>query len=280
MIRLDGVDITDIDVRELRRGIGLVSQRPLLFNGTIRANIGFGLASADDAQIENAARLAQAFPFIEHLADGFETEIGDHGVRLSGGQRQRIALARALVKDPQILIFDEATSMYDLEGESAFVEACRDALQGRTIILITHRPASLALADRILCVANGAVHEIATSELPDLTEVTARDRNGNVPEISCESGLRDILSRQLLPSDQAIESRVGDETVILHLENGTYYCLDQTGTQIWGLLKEGFSPTAIKEKLVADYGAEAEVIENDLSAFLSDLHVHGIVADV
>jgi len=86
-------------------------------------------------------------------------------VNLSGGQRQRIALARALVKDPQVLIFDEATSMYDWEGESDLVDACRDALQGRTIILITHRPASLALADRILCVEDGAVHEAAPGVL-------------------------------------------------------------------------------------------------------------------
>jgi ATP-binding cassette subfamily B protein len=164
-ISLDGRDIADIDVRDLRRGIGVVPQRALLFNGTIRANIGFGLEGANDAEIETAARLAQAYQFIVQLADGFETEIGDHGVRLSGGERQRIALARALVKDPQVLIFDEATSMYDVDGENDLVDACREALQGRTIILITHRPASLALADRILCVEDSDVHEVTRGGL-------------------------------------------------------------------------------------------------------------------
>jgi ATP-binding cassette subfamily B protein/subfamily B ATP-binding cassette protein MsbA len=130
----------------------------------VRANIAFGLPDASAAQIERAARLSQAWEFIQHLPQGLDTEIGDHGVRLSGGQRQRIALARALVKDPPILVLDEATSMYDLEGESAFIEACADALHGRTVILITHRPASLALAQRILRVENGTVVEVTHAE--------------------------------------------------------------------------------------------------------------------
>ena len=159
-ILLDGQDITEINLKDLRRQIGVVPQRALLFNGSVRANIAYGLPGASDAQIEKAARLAQAWEFIQHLPQGFDTEIGDHGVRLSGGQRQRIALARAFVKDPPILVLDEATSMYDLEGESAFVEACADALHDRTVILITHRPASLALAQRILRVENGVLTEL------------------------------------------------------------------------------------------------------------------------
>ena len=154
-VTLDGTDIRQINVQDLRRQIGYVPQRALLFNGTVRENIAYGLEGASDSQIEKAARLAQALIFIEKLPDGFDTIIGDHGVRLSGGQRQRIALARAILKDPPILVLDEATSMYDLAGEAAFVEACKTALTGRTVILITHRPASLALADRIINVELG-----------------------------------------------------------------------------------------------------------------------------
>lgn len=160
VIFLDGRDIAPIHLQDLRQQVGIVPQRALLFNGTIRANIAYGLEGASDAESVTAARLAQAYDFIIALPQGFETQSGDHGVRLSGGQRQRVALARALVTNPPVLILDEATSMYDLEGENAFVAACVTALKGRTVILITHRPASLALADRILCVEGGAVREV------------------------------------------------------------------------------------------------------------------------
>lgn len=159
-VTLDGTDIRQINVQDLRRQIGYVPQRALLFNGTVRENIAYGLEGASDSQIEKAARLAQALIFIEKFPDGFDTIIGDHGVRLSGGQRQRIALARAILKDPPILVLDEATSMYDLAGEAAFVEACKTALTGRTVILITHRPASLALADRIINVELGTASAV------------------------------------------------------------------------------------------------------------------------
>ncbi len=159
-VRLDGRDIRDIQLQALRRQFGLVPQRPLLFNGTIRANIAFGRDGADDAAIEKAARLAQAHEFITGLASGYDTQIGDQGVRLSGGQRQRIALARALLADPPVLVLDEATSMFDLDGESAFIASCEQALKGRTVILITHRPASLALAERLIRVEGGNVREV------------------------------------------------------------------------------------------------------------------------
>ena len=149
-ITLDGTDIAQLQVQDLRRQFGYVPQRPLLFNGTIRDNIIFGAANRDPALVERAARMAQAWDFIQHLPQGLNTVIGDEGIRISGGQQQRIALARALFRDPPIYIFDEATSMYDLEGEAAFVEACIASLGGRTVIIITHRPASLALADRVI----------------------------------------------------------------------------------------------------------------------------------
>jgi len=156
-ILIDGQDITQIALRDLRRQIGFVPQRALLFNATLRENIGFGLTGASQDQIEVAARRAQAHDFILTLPQGYDTLIGDHGVRLSGGQGQRVALARALLKDPPILILDEATSMYDLDGESAFVEAAAAALHDRTVILITHRPATLALANRVIALEKGKI---------------------------------------------------------------------------------------------------------------------------
>ncbi len=153
-ITLDGIDIAELDLQDLRRQFGYVPQRALLFNGTIRDNIVFAQDHLGDAANEeavmHAVRLAQAESFIAALPRGLDTEIGDNGVRLSGGQRQRIALARALYRDPPVIILDEATSMFDLESESGFVEACVGALESRTVVIITHRPASLALADRVI----------------------------------------------------------------------------------------------------------------------------------
>jgi ATP-binding cassette subfamily B protein len=149
-VLIDGVDVRSVSIASLRRQIGLVAQHVLLVNGSVRENIAYGRPDADQPSIEAAARAAQAHGFIGALPDAYETLIGDQGVRLSGGQRQRIALARALLKDPPILVLDEATSMFDPDGEAAFIEDCRDALTHRTVILITHRPASLALADRVL----------------------------------------------------------------------------------------------------------------------------------
>lgn len=166
-ILLDGEDIRAVSVQDLRQQIGLVSQRVLLFNGSIRANIAYGNVGADDAQIEAAARLAQAWDFISQLPQGLDTQIGDHGVRLSGGQRQRISLARALLKNPPILVLDEATSMYDLEGEAAFIEACSAALASRTVIIITHRPASLAMANRVLSLEDGRIRAVSLRQVSE-----------------------------------------------------------------------------------------------------------------
>lgn len=165
-ITLDGVDIADLQVQDLRRQFGYVPQRPLLVYGSIAENIAFGIPDPDPAAIEQAARLAQAWEFITRLPRGLATEIGDGGVRLSGGQRQRLALARALYRDPPIYIFDEATSMFDLDGETAFVESCTQLLADRTVIIITHRPASLVLADRIIKVTEQGLSVIEQKRRP------------------------------------------------------------------------------------------------------------------
>lgn len=160
-IELDGRDIAELQIQQFRRQFGYVPQRPLLFNGSIAGNIVFGQsAEVNQEALNKAAKLAQVDAFIGALPNGYETVIGDHGIRLSGGQRQRIALARALYNDPPIVILDEATSMYDLESEAAFVANCVDGLKGRTVILITHRPASLALADRVLKLESAGLREV------------------------------------------------------------------------------------------------------------------------
>ena len=158
------ITIGDTDLREfkldaLRGQIGLVSQLVMLFNATIAENIAYGRTDATPAQIESTAAAARAHDFIQALPEGYATMIGDQGVKLSGGQKQRIALARALLKDPPILILDEATAMFDPQGEAEFIAECHDVLKHRTVILITHRPASLALADRVLRLEEGRLLE-------------------------------------------------------------------------------------------------------------------------
>ncbi|RPH97017.1 MAG: ABC transporter ATP-binding protein [Lysobacterales bacterium] len=149
-ILLDGVDIAEAELGSLRRQIGLVAQNTLLLNGTVAENIAYGQPHATLEEMKKAAKAARAEEFIEHLPDGYATVIGDQGVKLSGGQRQRLSLARTLLKDPPVLVLDEATAMFDPEGEASFIEECHELLRQRTVILITHRPASLALADRVV----------------------------------------------------------------------------------------------------------------------------------
>src|SRR6056297_2905982 len=135
------------------------------FDGTVRQNILFGNPAASEDDLAHAAEQAQAAGFIAALPRGFDTLIGDKGVKLSGGERQRIALARALIKDPPILVLDEPTAMFDPDGEAAFVASVHETLAARTVILITHRPASLALVDRVIVLGGGGVLSDTLTEM-------------------------------------------------------------------------------------------------------------------
>jgi subfamily B ATP-binding cassette protein MsbA len=160
-IRLGGVDSRQLRLRELRGQIGTVTQRTWLFDDTVLNNIRYGKPHATNAEVILAAQRAHAHHFIENtLEQGYETQIGEAGGRLSGGQRQRIALARAILRDPAILILDEATSQVDVESEQLTHQALRQYKAGRTIILITHRSAALGLADRILVMEKGRICDL------------------------------------------------------------------------------------------------------------------------
>ncbi len=156
-VLIDGNDISAVSLSSLRARIGLVPQHILLSGGSIRENIAFGQVDPDLRAIRAAAKAARAHEFIAALPDGYDTLIGEGGVKLSGGQQQRIALARALFKDPPILILDEATSMFDPGGEAEFLALAEDTFRDRTVILITHRRASLAFADRVLRLEGGRI---------------------------------------------------------------------------------------------------------------------------
>ena len=158
-IRIDGRPATQFALGALRAQMALVPQEVMLFGGSIRENIAYGKPSADDAEIEAAAKRANAHEFIESLPDGYQTQIGDRGIQLSGGQRQRIALARAIIKDPAILILDEATSALDSESETLIQEALEELLKDRTSFVIAHRLSTVRRADQILVIREGEIVE-------------------------------------------------------------------------------------------------------------------------
>lgn len=166
-VLVDGVDIATVDIASLRRQIGLVAQHTLLMNGTIGENISYGQPLAGHHDIKKAAKAARAEQFIKELPDGYETVVGDQGVRLSGGQRQRLSLARTLLGDPPVLILDEATAMFDPRGETEFIEECKDLFRQRTVLLITHRPEILSLTERVVRLAGNFSTEPMTSGKPE-----------------------------------------------------------------------------------------------------------------
>ena len=169
-VKLDGVDLRDVRLTDLREQIGLVTQETFLFDESVFENIRYGSPDATPAEVLAASKQAHAHKFIEEkLTDGYDTFVGAGGSRLSGGQRQRIALARAILRDPPILILDEATSQIDLESEQLIHQALHEFIKNRTTFIITHRTSTLALADRIVVMKQGRILDVGTH-----TELTAR----------------------------------------------------------------------------------------------------------
>ena len=158
-ILIDGTDIRKGSISSLRKQIAIVTQEPILFNDTIRNNIAYGNKNASERQIEDAAKLAYAFDFINELPDKFDSVIGELGGRLSGGEKQRICIARALLKDSSILILDEATSSLDAEAEQLVQKALENLMKGRTTFVIAHRLSTIEYAHRIIVVVNGRIVE-------------------------------------------------------------------------------------------------------------------------
>jgi ATP-binding cassette subfamily B protein len=161
-IVLDGVDVRDVPLHALRRAVGIVFEDTFLFNDSVAANIAFAEPDASNDLIERAARLAGAHDFILGLPDGYGTQIGERGFSLSGGQRQRIAIARAILADPRVLILDDATSSVDPTKEHEIRDALTEVMRGRTTIVIAHRPATIALADRVVLLDDGRIVDEGT----------------------------------------------------------------------------------------------------------------------
>ncbi|MCB9938852.1 MAG: ABC transporter ATP-binding protein [Planctomycetaceae bacterium] len=162
-IRFDDVDLREMRLRDIRKRVGLVTQQTHLFDDTVLNNIRYGSPNATDAEAMEAAKKAHADRFIlDKLEDGYETHVGQSGSRLSGGQRQRIALARAILRDPEVLILDEATSQIDIESEQLIHEALQEFVRDRTAIMITHRLSTLTLADRVVVMDAGRIIDVGT----------------------------------------------------------------------------------------------------------------------
>ena len=163
-IQIDGVDIKDMNLQSLRGLMGLVTQDSILFNDTIKNNILLGKESATDAEIIDALKIANAYEFVKDLPNGIETNIGDAGNKLSGGQKQRLSIARAVLKNPPIMILDEATSALDTESEKLVQVALENMMQNRTSIVIAHRLSTIQKADLIVVMQKGKIVEQGTHE--------------------------------------------------------------------------------------------------------------------
>lgn len=161
-ILIDGVKIRDLVISDLRGLMGIVSQETILFNDTVFNNIAFGMENISEEEVTSAAKVANAHEFIERMPLGYKTNIGDRGTKLSGGQRQRLSIARAVLKNPPILILDEATSALDTESERLVQQALENLMRSRTSIVIAHRLSTIQFADEIIVMQNGALVERGT----------------------------------------------------------------------------------------------------------------------
>jgi subfamily B ATP-binding cassette protein MsbA len=161
---IDGVDVRQYSLRALRSAIAIVQQDTFVFSGTIRDNLAYARPDATDEQIRRAAIAAHAHEFIRRYPEGYETQLGERGVNLSGGQRQRLSIARALLKDPRILVLDEATSSLDTESEAVVQDALETLMGSRTCFIVAHRLSTIRNADRIVVLERGRVAEIGTHD--------------------------------------------------------------------------------------------------------------------
>jgi ATP-binding cassette subfamily B protein len=161
-ILLDGIDMQELDLRQYRRYLAVVPQTTLLFSGSVRENIVYGLEEVNDSQIWEILEIANAVDFVKKLPQGLDTKLGERGARLSGGQRQRIAIARALIRDPRIIVLDEATSALDVVTEALIQEAIQRLVKGRTTFIVAHRLSTIRNADRIVVMRHGACVESGT----------------------------------------------------------------------------------------------------------------------
>ncbi|MGI8440408.1 MAG: ABC transporter ATP-binding protein [Thermoleophilaceae bacterium] len=182
-VRVDGVDVRSVDVASLRREIALVADDSFLFSASLRENIAYAREDASIEDVREAARRAGLGDFVEELPDGYETRVGERGLTLSGGQRQRVAIARALLRDPRILILDDATSSVDATTEAEIRRALREVMEGRTTIIIGHRLSTIALADEIVVLEEGRVTARGShEELVERSELYREIAEGGLPE--------------------------------------------------------------------------------------------------
>ena len=202
-VMIDGHDVRDVTMKSLRAQIAVVSQNVILFNDTVRNNIAYGSFDRSEEEIIQAAKASYSYEFIMSMPQGFDTVIGERGVRLSGGQRQRLAMARALVKNAPILILDEATSSLDTESELVVQKALENLMLGRTTLVIAHRLSTVRNADRILTISGGKIIEEGThqelleknGEYRRLYEMQFRmDEPMSLPEQTVSSG-RDTVPK-------------------------------------------------------------------------------------
>ncbi|KAK8972169.1 hypothetical protein V6N11_024194 [Hibiscus sabdariffa] len=250
-VMLDGHDIKTLKLRWLRQQIGLVSQEPALFATTIKENILLGRPDANEIEIEEAARVANAHSFVVKLPDGFETQVGERGLQLSGGQKQRIAIARAMLKNPAILLLDEATSALDSESEKLVQEALDRFMIGRTTLVIAHRLSTIRKADLVAVLKEGSVSEVGTHD-----ELIAKGENGayakliRMQEAAHETAINNARKSSARPS--SARNSVSSPIIARNSSYGrSPYSrrLSDFSTSDFSLSVDGFHPNYRMEKL-------------------------------
>lgn len=202
-VKVDGIDVKDYRLADLRRNVGIVMQETLLFSATVAENIAFGNVEASIADIERAARAAQAYEFIRDLPEQFETKIGERGVNLSGGQRQRLAIARALLIDPRVLILDDATASVDMKTEYQIQEALRELMAGRTTFIIAQRLSTITHADQILVLDHGRIVQRGTHQ--ELITVPGPYQDIYDMQLRDQDEAREAANREIASSPTAIK---------------------------------------------------------------------------